>query len=359
MSQSNSITSNKAAALAFRNLADWSDREFSWLPWRKNRTLYTTLVSEIMLQQTTVSTVLKHFERFLEEYPDPYAIAKASDEQLTISWKGLGYYRRARNLKKACAYFCDHHQGEIPLDYHSLIQAPGVGDYTANAILAIGADKRAIALDANLERVLSRLYCIEILKGPKLLKNIQSRFAQKEICQELDSVGARAFNEALMDLGRNYCKANKASCELCPLSAHCAAFQSGRVLEIPVKPKSAKSESFNLSLLRLLCFKGDELLVFKKNEKQWLAGQYEVPTFILDSEDPKLTQYPLLAFENHHLLPEYKTLITKYKITNKVLIVDESDLKRLKVDYSAYEWKSMTKESNLSTASTKALALLD
>ncbi len=86
----------------FKKLITWSHSEFSYLPWRKNRTLYTTLVSEIMLQQTTVGTVLNHFERFLKEYPSVQALASASEEQLLISWKGLGYYRRARNLKKAC-----------------------------------------------------------------------------------------------------------------------------------------------------------------------------------------------------------------------------------------------------------------
>src|SRR5690554_2933939 len=106
----------------FEKLVSWSNEEFSWLPWRKSRTLYRTLVSEIMLQQTTVSTVLNHFERFMEEFPDPFAVARASDEELTISWKGLGYYRRARNLKKACEYFCATNKGEIPLDYKALIQ---------------------------------------------------------------------------------------------------------------------------------------------------------------------------------------------------------------------------------------------
>src|SRR5690606_12735230 len=102
---------------------------------RKERTLYTTLVSEIMLQQTTVGTVLNHFERFLEEYPTIFDLASASENDLTISWKGLGYYRRARNLKRACEFIVNEYDGKIPLDYHKLITIPGIGDYTASALL--------------------------------------------------------------------------------------------------------------------------------------------------------------------------------------------------------------------------------
>lgn len=341
-----------------QSLIKWSEGEFNWLPWRKNRTLYRTLVSEIMLQQTTVSTVLKHFERFIEEYPDTHSLANSTEEQLTISWKGLGYYRRARNLKKACTYFVENHNGEIPLNYDELIKAPGVGEYTANAILAIGSDIPALALDANLERVISRVYGIDTVKGPKLLKRIQELFTNKDICQEIYKVGARNYNEALMDLGRNYCKANKASCDLCPISNNCFAFKNNKALDLPVKGEDKKTQSFNLTLLRVIAQKENKILAYKKSSKEWLSGQYEVPTFILESEDAKLSQYPKIDFKEHDYLPEYKTLITKYKITNKVIYVNERDLKRLNVNLNEYEWKDIQeKGSNLSTATIKALKL--
>lgn len=340
-------------------LVEWSKKEFSDIPWRENRSLYGTLVSEIMLQQTTVATVIKHYHRFMREYPDVWAVAAASDEALTMSWKGLGYYRRARNLKKACEYFCKKRGGKIPLDLETLKSVPGIGDYTANALLGIGADKQALALDANLERVLSRIYAIGTIKGPKLQKELRRLFEQGSICKEMNEVGARSYNEALMDLGRNYCKANKASCSLCPLSSNCAAFHSGDPLKFPCKGESARKESFDLTLLRLLHIKDQKLMVFQKNEKQWLAGQYEVPTFILESQDENLSQYPKIDFEQHHWLPEYKTLITKYKITNKVLVVNDRDLKKLQVDSASYHWRELDfKKINLSTGSLKALELI-
>ncbi len=343
-----------------KDLIQWSLSEFSHLPWRANRTLYGTLVSEIMLQQTTVSTVLNHYERFLEEYPDTFSVANATEEQLTISWKGLGYYRRARNLKKACEYFCEHFNGDIPLDFEQLIKAPGIGDYTANALLAIGADKKALALDANLERVLARHYGIAIAKGPKLLKELRSRFESGEIASEINTLGARHFNEALMDLGRNWCKARKATCQLCPISKNCKAAISNNPLDYP-QQIIKKTQSFNLTLLRIIVKVGDKFLVYKKSNKQWLAGQYELPSFVLSCDDNKLKQYPQLieqSWDGHHLLPEYKTLITKYKITNKVLVANSADLKALGIDVGAFELKSL-ENLNLSTASSKALKFFE
>jgi A/G-specific adenine glycosylase len=332
-------------------LVKWSLKEFNHLPWRKDRSLYGTLVSEIMLQQTTVSTVLNHFERFLNEYPTPKHVAQATEEQLLISWKGLGYYRRARNLQKACITICEQYGGEIPLDFEKLIGINGIGVYTANAILSIGANRKALALDANLERIIARLYGVDEPKGPKLQKEIQRKFEAKELCQEIDSIGARNYNEALMDLGRNYCQARRVSCQLCPLRGECIAFKNGSALEIP-RVLDAKKESFELELLRVVLKEGEKFLVYKKNSKEWLSNQYEVPTFIISSADESLTQYPKIRGEFWGL-PSLKTSITKYKVINRVLWVDRTEFKRLGLDISQYEFGN----TNLSTTSSKVIDL--
>lgn len=331
-------------------LINWS-KEFNHLPWRQNRTLYKTLVSEIMLQQTNVSTVLNHFEKFLLEYPAIEDIAKATDEQLTISWKGLGYYRRARNLKKACEWIVNKYEGKIPLDFHQLLEIPGIGEYTANAILGIGNNESKLALDANLERVIARLYEIKVEKGLKLQKEIKLQFEKKIICQEIEAYGGRKYNEALMDLGRNYCQARKASCILCPLNKLCLSYKNNSVSEIP-NISIMKKESYELVLLRIILEKNGKYLVYKKNEKEWLSGQYEVPTFLLSSEDISLIQYSSIDGDFDYL-PEFKTAITKYKITNKVLWVNEEELKAMGLDINDYFFESI----NLSTASTKAINL--
>ncbi len=335
----------------FQKLIDWSCQEFSYLPWRKNRSLYGTLVSEIMLQQTTVSTVINHFERFLNEYPTPKDVASASEEELLISWKGLGYYRRARNLQKACRTITNKYGGEIPLDFDKLIQIDGIGIYTANALIAIGANKRALAVDANLERVLARLNGIEIEKGLKLQKEILQKFKDDRICSEMNQFGAREYNEALMDLGRNYCQARKAHCDLCPLSSICVAFNEKKVEQIPNIVKK-KAEFFELEVLRIILKKDDKYLSYKKNESEWLSGQYEVPTFVISCEDDSFKQYPKIDGD-FSFLPEIKTSITKYKIRNKVLWVNETEIKKLGLKLSDFTFT----DKNLSTASMKSINL--
>ncbi len=334
----------------FSKLLKWSQK-FQDLPWRNKRTLYSTLVSEIMLQQTTVGTVLNHYEKFLKEYPTIFDLAQASEEQLTISWKGLGYYRRARNLKKACEHIVNDYKGDIPLHYETLISIPGIGPYTASALIAIGGNKPAIAVDANLERVLSRLFTIDEFKGPKLQKKIQENDKILKLAKKL---GARDFNEALMDLGRNICQARKASCEICPLRSGCMAYEEKAVLHYP-RIKEVKKESFELELARFIVKKKDSLLVYQKKKGQWLEGQWEVPTFILRSEDKKLIQYPILKYKiNKKESQIIKTGITKYKIINYLLELDYSDFKKLNVE-GDYKFRPIKPESNLASNISKFL----
>ena len=172
-------------------LIEWSQREFSDLPWRTKRSLYHTLVSEIMLQQTTVSTVLNHFERFIQKFPTLHQLSQISEDDIIVEWKGLGYYRRARNLLKIAKMIDSKFQGEIPTNYDTLITIDGIGPYTANALIAMGTNQPALALDANLERVLSRYYGIKEYKGQKLQMELQKQFEFGKIASEINQFGAR------------------------------------------------------------------------------------------------------------------------------------------------------------------------
>ncbi|MBY0414620.1 MAG: hypothetical protein K2Q18_10660 [Bdellovibrionales bacterium] len=253
------------AHILLTNLVNWSKDQYSHLPWREKRTLYKTLVSEIMLQQTTVGTVLNHFERFLTEYPTIQDLAKASEEEVCISWKGLGYYRRARSLRNIAIQVVENYQGKIPTTLSELQTLKGIGPYTANAIVAIGADKKALAVDANLERVLARFYGVSVEKGPKLQKRLWDDFAQKKILAEMDSMSARALNEAFMDLGRIICQARKASCLICPLSSKCMAKNSGDPLAFPVEGAKKESEDLYIKLVRMVVTDKKKILVYKKH----------------------------------------------------------------------------------------------
>ncbi len=344
------------------SLISWSQKEFTHLPWRQKRSLYGTLVSEIMLQQTTVSTVLNHFDRFLKEFPHLESLAQASEDELLIAWKGLGYYRRARSLKTIAETVFREHQSEIPEDIEILMKIKGIGPYTANALVAIGMDMRGLAVDANLERVLSRYYGLKTAKGPKLQKQIQQLFLERKICFEKD-VSYRALNEALMDLGRTICQANRVSCELCPLKKKCAAFKTQAPLSYPMEAgaqKKAKAQDLTLSLLRIVVRKKNQILAYKKVKGEWLEGQWELPTFVIETNDPSFKQYPKLSVDLElEDLPLVKTGITKYSIENHVIMLELNKFQMLK-DAKEFIWRDIAeKESNFSTASIKCLQKIE
>jgi A/G-specific adenine glycosylase len=340
-----------------KKLISWSQNEFSDLPWRKNRNLYRTLVSEIMLQQTTVGTVKNHFEKFLQRFKTLEDLAMASEEELLIAWKGLGYYRRARNLKKIAEYLLRNVKGEFPKTTQELQSIPGIGPYTSQAIVAIGRDERGLAVDANLERVISRLYGLKEEKGLKLQKKIYELFNSNNILN-IGSLSYRALNEALMDLGRTYCQARKTSCELCPLNKDCVAYQEGMPLKYPIGKNIIKKPSIEheIHLLRLIIIKNDKILVYKKSEKEWLSGQYEVPTLIISSTDKKLNQYPRLKSEIEFSGKNFKSGITKYTISNLVVKIQQKNLEKLGFHLKT-EWRELDENANLSTASYKAIKL--
>ncbi len=344
--------------ILFKNLISWSESQYSELPWRRERTLYRTLVSEIMLQQTTVGTVLNHFERFLKVYPTIFDLALATEEDVCIEWKGLGYYRRARSLRALAIQIVEKHKGKIPTTFEELLVLKGIGPYTANAIVAIGADKKALAVDANLERVLARFYGVKIEKGPKLQKKLWDDFKEEKILHEINKLSARALNEAFMDLGRIVCQARKASCAICPLNENCQAFKAKSPLNYPQVTSEKKKADLSISLLRVIVTHKNKVLVYQKSEKEWLSGQWELPTFVLETNDEKLIQYPSIKNKKtYQKLPSIKSGITKYSIVNSICHMSLEDFKALtKAQKIDYQFKINDKKLNLSSTCMKILS---
>lgn len=348
-----------------KELIKWSHGTYQHLPWRKKRDLYGTLVSEIMLQQTTVSTVLNHFDRFLKEFPSIHHLAKASEAKVHKAWSGLGYYRRAKNLHKAAITIVKEYAGIIPTDYETLIDIPGIGPYTANALIAIGSDKSALAVDANIERVVARIYALDEMKGVKLQAKITELFHAKKILHPAPKEGWRALNEALMDLGRVYCQARKTNCLNCPAASICQTKILGNdPLELPRGQKEKVNKYFSLKLLRVIVKKNNQYLMHERAEGKWLSGQLELPTFVINSEDKTLNQYPEVSekvLSKHVSFAQsvFKSSITKYKIENIVAEMSPVDfegmLKSLKLK-DDYRWvKEPVINHNISTATKKAL----
>ena len=344
----------------FNRLIDWSKKEYSFLPWRKNRSLYGTLVSEIMLQQTTVPTVINHFEKFLTKFPDLQTLSNASEEEMLIAWKGLGYYRRAKNLKMAAMDIIENYDGKIPEDTEQLKQIKGIGEYTANAIVAIGHNKNALSLDANLERVLCRLYAVPLTKGPKLKKELFQELCNQGIVEKLNKYSSRDLMEALMDLGRTYCQAGKVNCLNCPLNKGCKAFKMGKPLDYPTVQLKEK-KFFELSLLRVVLRKQNELFLIKRKTGTWLEGQWELPTFVISTDDKKISQYPFLTEKKLNIPKDFsfKTNITNYKIKNFILEMEGEEFKKNFNNLSLGKYFNPKIENqNFTTATLKALKFL-
>jgi A/G-specific adenine glycosylase len=218
-------------------LLDWYDREGRKdLPWHRPRTPYRVWLSEVMLQQTQVATVIPYFERFVARFPDATALAHAALDEVLALWTGLGYYARARNLHSAAQRIASEHGGELPADFEALVRLPGVGRSTAGAILAAAFDIRAPILDGNVKRVLARCHAVPGYPGtPRTERTLWS-------IAEAHTPTARVadYTQAIMDLGALVCRRARPDCARCPERDGCSAHASGRIAEFPEpRPKRA------------------------------------------------------------------------------------------------------------------------
>lgn len=216
------------------------------LPWQKPRSAYRVWVSEIMLQQTQVSTVKPYFERFMLRFPDVRALASASQDDVLQHWAGLGYYARARNLHRAAQELVEHHQGSLPESFDALISLPGVGRSTAGAILAQAFEQRFPILDGNVRRVLARYRAIEGWPGQA---DVQKQLWA--LAEELMPHARMAdYTQAQMDLGNLLCTSRRPECTQCPVRTDCHALAQDRVAELPTaKPRKARPRRYCHTLI--------------------------------------------------------------------------------------------------------------
>jgi A/G-specific adenine glycosylase len=314
----------------FKSLINWSLETFHQLPWRIGRTPYTTLVSEMMLQQTTVSTVKTRYPLFLKKFPSLQHLAEASESDVLQAWEGLGYYRRARLLKSAAEHLCREFPQGIPEELNILQTIPGIGRYTAAALRSIGHNLPALSVDANLERVLARLLLLKTPKGPALQLKIHELFNDGKLAF-LQQWQPRDLNEALMDLGREVCRAREAKCQVCPLQTACLAYAHGQQLTIPFEDKVKKklrTKKNQVTLVRLIVCKQGKYLGEHRKKGTWLEGQWELPTFVVDAEKTISHQYN--TWPDKDLppnLPMVKSTITSHILTNHIYEMNEATWK--------------------------------
>jgi A/G-specific adenine glycosylase len=247
-----------------RRLLGWYEKNRRDLPWRRISDPYAIWISETMLQQTQVKTVLPYYETFLKAFPTITALDRAPLRQVLRVWSGLGYYRRAENLKKSASELMRRHGGTMPRDYESLRALPGIGDYTAGAILSIAFQKAYPAVDSNARRVLARLFN---MAGAKQLRAAAEELISKSNPGDL--------NQAIMELGATVCLPAEPLCLLCPLAAHCRVHSGS---EASKKPASRKKLKFtNITWPLAIIRRGEKILLRRRANRGLLAGMWELP----------------------------------------------------------------------------------
>ena len=258
---------------ALPRIADWYALSRRVLPWREEHTPYRVWISEIMLQQTRIEAVIPYYHRFLAELPDVAALAAVEEDRLLKLWEGLGYYSRARNLKRAAEMVMRDYGGELPHTAAALRTLPGIGDYTAGAIASIACGEPEPAVDGNVLRVLSRL----LENGGDVLSPAVKKSVTTLLREHYPSGEAAALTtEGLMELGETVCIPNGApKCELCPWQSLCRAHQNGTEENYPVKapPRPRRIEERSVLLLRW----GDRWAIRQREKKGLLAGLWEFP----------------------------------------------------------------------------------
>jgi A/G-specific adenine glycosylase len=255
-------------------LLRWYDEAGRDLPWRHTRDPYAVWVSEVMLQQTRVETVIPYYERFLESFPTPHALAEADEDAVLSHWSGLGYYRRARLLHAGVREVVAEYGGEVPEDADARRALPGVGRYTAGAIGSIAFDKEEPVVDGNVTRVLARLLRIKTPVGTSATTQRLWQEAARLVLGERPG----DLNQALMELGATVCKPKQPRCESCPVAVDCEAFAHGEARTLPV-PRARKAPK-KVSLAAVVATHGrglDRKVWLLKGEQPLFGGLWGVP----------------------------------------------------------------------------------
>ena len=299
-------------------IVEWYQENKRELPWRKEKNPYYIWISEIMLQQTRIEAVKQYYKRFLEQIPNIQALAEIEEEKLLKLWEGLGYYNRARNLKKSAQIIQEKYKGQMPKTYEELIQLPGIGEYTAGAISSIAYDEQVPAVDGNVLRVVSRVV------GSK--EDVLENKTKKEFTKKLKEImpkQAGDFNEGLMELGELVCIPNgQPLCEKCPVQKICIAKRENLTDVIPVRNQKIKRKKEEITVF-LLEYEG-EFAIQKREKTGLLANMYEFPNITRKIQKKEIKQVlqdwslegstPEKIGTHHHVFSHIEWDMIGYKI---------------------------------------------
>ena len=288
-----------------QNLLNWFYENARDLPWRKSYLPYHVWISEIMLQQTQMERVIDYFIRWMKEFPDIASIVKSNEEKILKLWEGMGYYSRARNIFKSATILMEQYNGKLPSDYEQLLKLPGIGKYTAGAIMSIAFNKEFAIVDANIERVFARLF--------NLAKPVKSKSTHAFIWQkakELIPQGkAREFNQAFMELGALVCIPRNPRCNICPVRVYCQSLAENVVSERPIAVKPSKTVFIEMAT-GILTHNGKILIQKRKSNGVW-ANLWEFPGGRLEpGETPEMALVREYAEETELKIGHLKKITT-------------------------------------------------
>jgi A/G-specific adenine glycosylase len=255
-----------------RALLAWFDGALRDLPWRRDHDPYRVWISEIMLQQTRVETVIPRFERWLERFPTLESLARAEIDDVLGEWEGLGYYSRARNLHATARIVRERPGGELPESTEELRALPGIGEYTAGAIASIAFERPEPAIDVNARRVLSRVFDLADPTGAELRARVAPLIPRER---------PGDFNQALIELGATVCRPRSPRCDECPLSGACLALARGTAAERPGRPRRPAVPSFEIGVAVVVSPAGRALMV-RRSERGMLGGMWEFPGRVVE-----------------------------------------------------------------------------
>ena len=331
------------------SLLSWYDLNRRILPWRalpgEISNPYFVYLSEIMLQQTVVKTVIPYFLKFVKKWPDINALAKAELHEINSYWAGLGYYSRAKNLHKTAKIISCKYDGFFPTDKNSLIALPGIGEYTSSAIMAIAFDRKSNVIDGNVERVFSRFYAVAkpIEESKTFIKNIAEK--------HLPGQRYGDYAQALMDLGSLICIPKSPRCTMCPLLAICDVGGSNRAKQYPIKlPKKEKEERYGLFFYLK---NKDGAVLFKTNKSSGLLANMDMLPSIGWYEDSKRFKSSPKFYKKHEFLGlKWKILdrnlvhiFTHFKLNCTVAIATINDENELLIDLDKSTYRFVQKDN--------------
>ena len=301
-------------AQAFQSsLIDWFKEVGKDYPWRQTTDPWHILVSEVMLQQTQVATVLGKgfYTRFLERYPTPASISNAPEQEILSAWEGLGYYRRVRNLQKAAKAICENHEGIFPTQHAEILDLPGIGQYTAGAVASFAYNQSQPLVDANVARIFSRLFDFQ--------ERVDSTRGTKQLWQwagELVSPSQpRLYNSALMELGQQICTNKSPQCGICPVKTCC---QTSDPTSLPLKKARKKTVLLDELCMLAIDQKNQTILLHKASDSARRSGMWKLP----ERQAHELENQPLLLQQNY-TITHHKVTLYVYQAPEKIELLED------------------------------------